>query len=56
MTAVQAFELMNAKNGERVFIYGGTGSFGAMAIPIAKSLGFKINTSESAQIEIMLWD
>ena len=38
---------MDAKSGERVFISGGTGSFGAMAIPILKSLGLRINTSGS---------
>ena len=38
---------MEAKSGERIFISGGTGSFGAMAIPIAKSLGLKISTSGS---------
>jgi len=47
LTAILAFELMEAKSGERIFISGGTGSFGAMAIPIAKSLGFKISTSGS---------
>ena len=38
---------MDAKSGERIFISGGTGSFGAMAIPIAKSLGYRISTSGS---------
>ena len=47
LNAIQAFELMEAKSGERIFISGGTGSFGAMAIPIAKSLGLKISTSGS---------
>ena len=47
LTAIQVFELMEAKSGERIFISGGTGSFGAMAIPIAKSLGLKISTSGS---------
>ena len=47
LTAMQAFELMGAKSSERVFISGGTGSFGAMAIPIGKSLGLKISTSGS---------
>ena len=47
LTAMQAFDLMEAKSGERIFISGGTGSFGAMAIPIGKSLGFKISTSGS---------
>ena len=47
LNAIQAFELMEAKSGERIFISEGTGSFGAMAIPIAKSLGLKISTSGS---------
>ena len=47
LTAIQAFELMEAKSGESIFISGGTGSFGAMVIPIAKSMGFKISTSGS---------
>ena len=47
LTAMQAFELMEAQSGERIFISGGTGSFGAMAIPIAKSLGYRISTSGS---------
>ena len=47
LTAMQAYELMDAKSGERVFISGGTGSFGAMAIPILKSLGLRISTSGS---------
>ena len=47
LTAYQAFDLMNVKSGESIFISGGTGSFGAMAIPIAKSLGLRIITSGS---------
>ena len=47
LTAVQAFELMNPSRGESIFISGGTGSLGAMAIPIAKSLGLHIITSGS---------
>lgn len=47
LTAVQSFELMNAKAGEKIFISGGTGSFGAMAIPIAKSMGLYVITSGS---------
>ena len=35
LTAMQAFELMDAKPGQTVFISGGTGSLGAMAIPVA---------------------
>ena len=36
LTALQALELLQVKAGDTVFISGGTGSFGAMAIPIAK--------------------
>lgn len=49
LTTMQAFELMNAKNGESIFISGGTGSFGVIAIPIAKSLGLKVMTSGSVR-------
>ena len=35
LTAMQAFEIMEVKAGESVFISGGTGSLGAMAIPVA---------------------
>ncbi len=47
LTAIQAFELMNPSKGEIIFISGGTGSLGAMAIPIAKDLGLHIITSGS---------
>ncbi len=47
LTAVQSFELMNVKEGESLFISGGTGSLGAMAIPMAKSLGLHVITSGS---------
>ena len=47
LTAVQAFELMNPSEGESIFISGGTGSLGAMAIPIAKDLGLHIITNGS---------
>ena len=49
LTAMQSFELMNVGKGESIFISGGTGSLGAMAIPIAKSLGLKVITSGSAR-------
>lgn len=45
LTALQAFELMHPKAGETVFISGGTGSLGAMAIPVAKSLGLTAITN-----------
>jgi len=47
LTAYQSFELMDVKSGESIFISGGTGSLGAMAIPIAKSLNLKVITSGS---------
>ena len=49
LTAMQSFELMNPKSDESIFISGGTGSLGAMAIPIAKSMGLKVITSGSAR-------
>lgn len=47
LTAMQAFELMGAKKGDTIFISGGTGSVGAMAIPIAHRLGLKVITNGS---------
>lgn len=48
LTALQAFELMQPKVGETIFISGGTGSLGAMAIPVAKSYGLTVITNGSA--------
>lgn len=48
LTALQALELMKPRKGESIFISGGTGSLGAMAIPIAKSLGLNVLTNGSA--------
>lgn len=45
LTALQSYELMDVKKGQSIFISGGTGSLGAMAIPIAKSLGLHVITS-----------
>ncbi|MDY3006798.1 MULTISPECIES: hypothetical protein [Anaerococcus] len=42
---------MGVKAGESIFISGGTGSLGAMAIPIAKSLGFTVYTNISTDNE-----
>ena len=47
LTALQAFELMNVKSGKTVFISGGTGSLGAMAIPVAKSMELNVITNGS---------
>lgn len=38
LTALQSYELMGLAKGSTLFISGGTGSVGAMAIPIAKSI------------------
>lgn len=48
LTALQALELMQPKAGETLFISGGTGSLGAMAIPVAKSYGLTVITNGSA--------
>ena len=48
LTALQAFELMQPKAEETIFISGGTGSLGAMAIPMAKSYGLTVITNGSA--------
>ena len=46
---MQALELMKAEEGKTIFISGGTGSVGAMAIPIAKAKGLKVVTNGSAE-------
>ncbi|MGS0934574.1 NADP-dependent oxidoreductase [Bacillus sp. Tg11] len=37
LTVVQAFDVLNVKPGAKLFIPGGTGGFGQIAIPFAKS-------------------
>ena len=50
LTAYQALhEELDAKAGETVFIPGGSGSFGQMAIPIAKAMGLKVIVSGNPQ-------
>lgn len=51
LTAMQAFEIMHVKTDEFVFISGGTGSLGAMAIPVARSLGLHVFTNGSGENE-----
>ena len=51
LTALQAFELMRPKAGETVFISGGTGSLGAMAILVAKSFGLIVITNGNGRSE-----
>ena len=48
LTIVQALTLMNAQAGNTIFISGGTGGVGAMAIPIAKAKGLTVITNGSA--------
>ncbi len=45
LTAMQAFELLNVQPGKRIFISGGTGGFGGMAIPLAKAMGLYVITN-----------
>ena len=51
LTAMQALALMKPKKGERIFISGGTGSLGAMAIPVAKSYGLTVITNGNGASE-----
>ncbi len=45
LTAYQALELMQPKPGESIFISGGSGGLGAMAIPLAKARGLVVYTN-----------
>lgn len=49
LTAMQALDLMDVEPGKTLFISGGTGSFGAMAIPIAVAKGLTVIVSGSAR-------
>ena len=50
LTAYQGLhEGLEAKAGQTVFIPGGSGSFGQMAIPIAKSMGLNVIVSGNAR-------
>lgn len=40
---MQALEIMNLQSGKTIFISGGTGGVGGMAIPIAKAKGDESN-------------
>ena len=51
LTAMQALALMKPKRGETIFISGGTGSLGAMAIPVAKSYGLTVITNGNGASE-----
>ena len=45
LTIMQALDLMDAQAGKTIFISGGTGGVGGMAIPIAKAKGLKVITN-----------
>lgn len=51
LTAMQALALMKPEKGETIFISGGTGSLGAMAIPVAKSYGLTVITNGNGASE-----
>lgn len=51
LTAMQALALMKPVKGESIFISGGTGSLGAMAIPVAKSYGLTVITNGNGASE-----
>ena len=46
---MQALELMGAESGKTIFISGGTGGVGGMAIPIAKAKGLTVITNGSLE-------
>ncbi|QPK93601.1 NADP-dependent oxidoreductase [Actinomyces sp. zg-332] len=48
LTVMQAMDLMRVEAGKTIFISGGTGGVGAMAIPIAKAKGLKVITNGNA--------
>ena len=48
LTAYQALDLMQVQAGKTIFISGGSGGFGAMAIPLAKVRGLVVYTSGNA--------
>lgn len=48
LTIMQSLELMGAQPGQTIFISGGTGGVGGMAIPIAKAKGLTVITNGSA--------
>ena len=49
LTIMQALELMGAESGKTIFISGGTGGVGGMAIPIAKAKGLTVITNGSLE-------
>lgn len=57
LTAYQALiEELDIVSGKTLFIPGGSGSFGQMAVPIAKSLGLKVIVSGSPRLKNQFFD
>ena len=51
LTGEQALDMLHLQKGNSLFIAGGSGSLGAMAIPLAVARGLKVYTSGSAKDE-----
>ena len=51
LTALQSLELMGAKAGNSIFVSGGTGSLGAMAVPVAAGMGLTVATNGNGASE-----
>lgn len=49
LTAYQALDILQVKSGETLFISGGSGGFGVMAVPLAKTRGIKVITNGSLE-------
>lgn len=49
LTIMQSLDLMEAESGKTIFISGGTGGVGGMAIPIAKAKGLTVITNGSGE-------
>nr|WP_314519547.1 NADP-dependent oxidoreductase [uncultured Prevotella sp.] len=49
LTGEQALDILNLKKGDSLFISGGSGSLGAMVIPLAVARGLKVSTSGGAK-------
>ncbi|MDY5930794.1 MAG: NADP-dependent oxidoreductase [Candidatus Ornithospirochaeta sp.] len=49
LTAYQAIEELGARPGETLFIPGGSGSFGQIAVPVAKAFGLNVIVSGNAR-------
>lgn len=49
LTVMQSFDLMGIEAGKSIFISGGTGGVGAMAIPLAKAKGLNVITNGRAE-------